>query len=637
MYPTRRAGLFTPLHSISGSSALCALDTAVVLGSLPSASVQNQAAVMSRNLPPAAKGMDSKRFQGDSWVTHDPSRVIHIHSLPTSVTESEILCLALPFGKVSNLLFLKAKNQAFMEMSTEESAKAMVNYYTWMTPVLRGQPVHIQAYTSHCKELRVSNTPSQVAALSQVGALSREAACSQVSAPGQANASGQAAAPSQVGAQLCLPADDPYQAWNVAPATPASAVDTGLVVAGQGTVLRILVDNFFYRVTLEVLHQLFSRFGTVLKIITYTKNNRFQALLQYAHSMSAKCAKLCLDGQNIYDACCTLRISFSGLTNLIVKYNNDESRDYTRPDLPSDESQPSPVQVQNMASAFTAPVMTTASPYASTASSHNLAVPQAAGLATPEVLRALALKAVPEVAVESSSTTATGGALAAEAAIATAAAAAAPGAESSMVTSGSPGVGNPVLLVANLNPEKVTPQSLFILFGAYGDVQRVKILFNRKENALVQMADGSQAELALKHLNGHKLYGKALCILPSKHQSVKLPREGKEDQDLTKEYVNSWLHRFKKPGSKNFQNIFPPSATLHLSNLPSSVSKEELKNLFSSSGGAVKAFKFFPKNHKMALIRMGSIEEAIQALIDLHGHPLGQNHHMRVSFSRITI
>ena len=206
-----------------------------------------------------------------------------------------------------------------------------------------------------------------------------------------------------------------------------------------------------------------------------------------------------------------------------------------------------------------------------------------------------------------------------------------------MVSSGSPGVGNPVLLVANLNPEKVTPQSLFILFGAYGDVHRVTILFNRKENALVQMADGSQAELALRNLNGHKLYGRSLCILVSKHQSVKLPREGKEDQSLTKDYVNSPLHRFKKPGSKNFQNIFPPSATLHLSNLPSSASEEELKSLFSSKGGVVKAFKFFPKNHKMALIRMGSVEEAIQALVDLHGHLLGQNHHMRVSFSRITV
>ncbi|GAB1302593.1 Polypyrimidine tract-binding protein 1 [Apodemus speciosus] len=623
---------------------------------------------MSRNSPPAARGNESKRFKGDSRGSQGPSRVIHIHRLPSSVTEREILCLALPFGKVSNLLFLKAKNQAFLEMSTEEAANAMVNYYTWMTPVLRGQPVHIQF--SRYKELKVSGSPSQVAALSQVGALSSAAASSQVAVPSQAAASGQAAAPSLVAAQPCLPAEDSYRAWNAASASPASAVDTGLGVARQGPVLRILVDNYFYRVTLEVLHQLFSRFGTVLKIIMYTKSDRFQALLQYAQAASAERAKLFLDGQNIYDACCTLRISFSGLTNLIVKYNNDQSRDYTRPDLPSDESQPSPVQVQNVAAAFAAPVMTSASPYASPALPHTFAMPQASGLAVPEVfkalppqdlseaLQALGPQAIPEVPVESSlsssstaaAAAARGGAGAAGAAGAARAAraagaaraaagggAAAPGAESSMATSGSPSVGNPVLLVANLNPEKVTPQSLFILFGAYGDVHRVKILFNRKENALVQMADGNQAELALRNLNGHKLYGRALCILVSKHQSVKLPREGKEDQSLTKDYVNSPLHRFKKPGSKNFQNIFPPSATLHLSNLPSSVSEEELRSLFSSKGGAVKAFKFFPKNHKMALIRMGSVEEAIQALVDLHGHLLGQNHHMRVSFSRITV
>lgn len=48
-----------------------------------------------------------------------------------------------------------------------------------------------------------------------------------------------------------------------------------------------------------------------------------------------------LDGQNIYNACCTLRISFSKLTSLNVKYNNDKSRDYTRPDLPTGDNQPS--------------------------------------------------------------------------------------------------------------------------------------------------------------------------------------------------------------------------------------------------------------------------------------------------------
>lgn len=73
---------------------------------------------------------------------------------------------------------------------------------------------------------------------------------------------------------------------------------------------------------------------------------------------------------------------------------------------------------------------------------------------------------------------------------------------------------------------------------------------------------------AMSHLNGQKLNGKPIRITLSKHQTVQLPREGQEDQGLTKDYGNSPLHRFKKPGSKNFQNIFPPSATLHLSNIP---------------------------------------------------------------------
>lgn len=40
----------------------------------------------------------------------------------------------------------------------------------------------------------------------------------------------------------------------------------------------------------------------------------------------------------------------------------------------------------------------------------------------------------------------------------------------------------------------------------------MKVLFNKKENALVQMADGSQAQLAMSHLNGHKLHGKPVRI-----------------------------------------------------------------------------------------------------------------------------
>lgn len=194
-----------------------------------------------------------------------------------------------------------------------------------------------------------------------------------------------------------------------------------------------------------------------------------------------------------------------------------------------------------------------------------------------------------------------------------------------------------VLLVSNLNPDNISPHGLFILFGVYGDVHRVKILFNKKENALIQMADATQAQLAMSHLNGQRLYGKVIRVTISKHQTVQLPREGQEDQGLTKDFSGSPLHRFKKPGSKNFQNIFPPSATLHLSNIPPSTTDDFLKDLFAGSGYTVKAFKFFQKDRKMALIQLGSVEEAIQALIDLHNHDLGENHHLRVSFSKSTI
>uniref|UniRef100_A0A2I3TKF5 Polypyrimidine tract binding protein 2 n=3 Tax=Homininae TaxID=207598 RepID=A0A2I3TKF5_PANTR len=385
--------------------------------------------------------------------------------------------------------------------------------------------------------------------------------------------------------------------------TPLSGttVSESAVTPAQSPVLRIIIDNMYYPVTLDVLHQIFSKFGAVLKIITFTKNNQFQALLQYGDPVNAQQAKLALDGQNIYNACCTLRIDFSKLVNLNVKYNNDKSRDYTRPDLPSGDGQPALDPA--IAAAFGIMTRTT---FYTFAVHHWLPVAAVPGALSP--------LAIPNAAA--------------------AAAAAAAG------RVGMPGVsagGNTVLLVSNLNEEMVTPQSLFTLFGVYGDVQRVKILYNKKDSALIQMADGNQSQLAMNHLNGQKMYGKIIRVTLSKHQTVQLPREGLDDQGLTKDFGNSPLHRFKKPGSKNFQNIFPPSATLHLSNIPPSVAEEDLRTLFANTGGTVKAFKFFQRDHKMALLQMATVEEAIQALIDLHNYNLGENHHLRVSFSKSTI
>ncbi|XP_055021183.1 polypyrimidine tract-binding protein 1b isoform X3 [Boleophthalmus pectinirostris] len=518
-------------------------------------SVSNGPYIMSTT----ANGSDSKKFKAEMRGVGSPSRVLHIRRLPTDVTETDVISLGLPFGDVTNLLMLKAKNQAFLEMRSEDAAESMVAYYSTVLPVVRNQPVHVQ-FSNH-KELKTDNSPNQERAQAALRALSSS---------------------------------------HLDPAAPPPSA-----------VLRVVVENMVCApgaVTMDTLYQVFSKFGTVLRIIVFTKNSQFQALLQYSDGQAAQAAKVLLDGQNLYSGCCTLRISFSKLNTLDIKFNNERSRDFTRPDLPSGDA-PAMEHPPPMATAFTAPGLIPAAPYPTathafphaftiqpTVSSYPGLVP-----ALPGTLTSLSLPAASRLGF-----------------------AALPAA-------------NAVLLVSNLNPERVTPHCLFILFGVYGDVMRVKILFNKKENALVQMADATQAQLVMSHLTGQRLHGKPLRITLSKHSSVQLPREGHEDQGLTKDFSTSPLHRFKKPGSKNYSNIFPPSATLHLSNIPPSVVEDDLKRLFSSSGAIVKAFKFFQKDHKMALIQLGSVEEAIESLIQLHNHDLGENHHLRVSFSKSSI
>lgn len=61
--------------------------------------------------PPAANGNDTKKFKGDVRTSGVPSRVVHVRKLPNDINEAEVIGLGLPFGKVTNLLMLKGKNQ----------------------------------------------------------------------------------------------------------------------------------------------------------------------------------------------------------------------------------------------------------------------------------------------------------------------------------------------------------------------------------------------------------------------------------------------------------------------------------------------------------------------------------------------
>ncbi|XP_009982489.1 PREDICTED: polypyrimidine tract-binding protein 3-like, partial [Tauraco erythrolophus] len=265
---------------------------------LLSSGVSNRPLTMGDSPPATDNGHDKKKFKRDRSQC-SPSRVLHLRQIPSGVTEAEVISLGIPFGKVSNLLMLKGKSQAFLEMASEEAAINMVKHYTPAAAHLRSHPVYIQ-YSNH-RELKTDHVPNQAKV------------------------------------RAALQAANAMQTGNVA---ITSAFDEGGLQPGQSSVLRILVENLFYPVTLEVLYQIFSKFGSVLKIITFSRNDQFQALLQYADPMSAYYAKMALDSHSIYSGCCTLRIDFSRLTSLKVKYNNEKSRDFTRFDLPCGDGQP---------------------------------------------------------------------------------------------------------------------------------------------------------------------------------------------------------------------------------------------------------------------------------------------------------
>ncbi|CAI0449868.1 unnamed protein product [Linum tenue] len=141
------------------------------------------------------------------------------------------------------------------------------------------------------------------------------------------------------------------------PVAPSAIDGSGLFTVGQdgkklepeSNVLLASIENMQYAVTLDVLHMVFSSFGPVQKIAMFDKNGGLQALIQYPDVQTAMVAKEALEGHCIYDGgFCKLHLSYSRHNDLSIKVNNDRSRDYTIPNTPMMNPQPSILGQQPM-------------------------------------------------------------------------------------------------------------------------------------------------------------------------------------------------------------------------------------------------------------------------------------------------
>ncbi|KAJ6920273.1 polypyrimidine tract-binding protein [Populus alba x Populus x berolinensis] len=336
----------------------------------------------------ATHSRDGQRACTGSKMT-EPSKVIHVRNVGHEISENDLLQLFQPFGVITKLVMLRAKNQALLQMQDVPSAINALQYYTDVQPTIRGRNVYVQ-FSSH-QELTTMDQNTQ----------------------------GRGEEPNRI--------------------------------------LLITIHHMQYPITVDVLHQVFSPHGFVEKMVTFQKSAGFQALIQYQSRQSAVQARTSLQGRNIYDGCCQLDIQFSNLDELQVNYNNDSSRDFTNPNLPSEQK----------------------------ARSSQPSYGDAVGY--PQMPNAAAIAA------------AFGGGL----------------------PPGISGTNDRcTILVSNLNPDRIDEDKLFNLFSLYGNIVRIKLLRNKPDHALVQMGDGFQAELAVHFLKGAMLFGKRLEVNFSKHPNI---------------------------------------------------------------------------------------------------------------------
>jgi RNA recognition motif-containing protein len=346
-------------------------------------------------------------------------------------------------------------------------------------------------------------------------------------------------------------------------------------------IILLTVTNIMYPVTVDVLSQIFAKYGGMEKVIIFNRGNAIQALVQLRDIPTASTCRSQLDGQNIYAGCNSLKVQYSSLNELEVKQNNDRMFDFTAPVIPK----------TNFSSFGRSSFMGSLSPMASAYQF----LGSYSGAPSPKAFG-----------------------------------------EDYMSLSG----GAPVIVVEGIDDSRTHAEHLAALFALYGNVVRVKLLKNR-ETALVQMEDLDQCGIAMEFLNGLPVHGRPIALSLSKGGAIPPPdrvlEEGDSEQSV-KEFTPYPLlyarHRPEKP-----QRLYYASNTLHISNMPDGTLEEDLIAVLVSQGGAqVEMVRFLDDQHHLALVVCSSPENALDTLVSCHGQLVSSGdaipRPMRVGFSQ---
>ena len=106
-----------------------------------------------------------------------------------------------------------------------------------------------------------------------------------------------------------------------------------------------------------------------------------------------------------------------------------------------------------------------------------------------------------------------------------------------------------VLLVSNIPPNLANPDSLFYAFEKFGTVMKVKILHNKRNTALIQMSEPSEAQRAIQEQDKLNRVGTDIYVnFSSKFTEIRMPEPGSVyDDGLSKDFTGKFSSMAMQP------------------------------------------------------------------------------------------
>ncbi|XP_075452524.1 heterogeneous nuclear ribonucleoprotein L-like isoform X2 [Ascaphus truei] len=286
--------------------------------------------------------------------------------------------------------------------------------------------------------------------------------------------------------------------------------------SGGNKVLLLSIQNPLYPITVDALYSVCNPVGKVERIVIF-KRKGFQAMVEFETVEMAQKAKSALNGADIYAGCCTLQIEYARPTRLNVIQNDNDSWDYSKPNLNSRGRNGSLLPLPNQ---------------------HRVRSGD-----TPELVS----YPLPQT--------------------------------SSYMQGGSPD--GSVAMVSTLHQEKMNCSRVFNLFSLYGNVEKIKFMKTIPGTALVEMSDEYSVKRAVAHLNEVKIFGKRLNVCVSRQHSVVPSQifDLKDGTSSYKDFGMSSKNRFTSTVQTFKNKIQPPSSVLHYYNVPSCLEEENFQKL----------------------------------------------------------